>query len=82
MEGKATDASPGRCSGEHVILSSEFCHQNGDCSHSTPTDFILFHKLKSTSYGRMFDAVVEIKVNSLRDLKAIPKHAFRDCFEN
>jgi len=45
MKGKATDAPPGRCSDEHVILSSEFCYQNGDCSRSTPTDCILFHKL-------------------------------------
>jgi hypothetical protein len=51
-------------------------------SDLAPTDFILFHKLVSTSKGRMFDAVVEIKESSLRDLKAIPKHAFQDCFEN
>jgi len=49
MEGKAMDVRPGRGSGEHFILSSEFCHQHRDCSHSTPTDYILFHKLKSTS---------------------------------
>jgi hypothetical protein len=67
---------------QDVILSSEFCHQNGDCGHSTPAGCVLFRKLKSTSKGRMFDIVMEIKENSLRNLKAIPKHAFQDCFEN
>jgi hypothetical protein len=58
---------------QDVILSSEFCHQNGDCGHSTPTGCVLFRKLKSTS---------KEQENSLSNLKAIPKHVLQDCFEN
>lgn len=37
---------------------------------------------KSTFKGRRFDTIQEIKENSLRDLKLIPKQALEDCFEN
>lgn len=46
-----------------------------------PADFSLFPMLKSTLKGRSFDTIEEIKENSPRDLKAIPKQAFQDCFE-
>jgi transposase len=46
-----------------------------------PADFFLFPKLKSTLKGRRFDTIEEIKENSLRQLKAIPKQAFQDSFE-
>jgi hypothetical protein len=44
-------------------------------------DFFLLPKLKSTFKGRRFD-IQEIKENSLRDLKLIPKQALEDYLEN
>jgi hypothetical protein len=41
-----------------------------------PADFFLFPKLKSTLKGRRSATIEEIKENSLRDLKAIPKQMF------
>jgi hypothetical protein len=38
-------------------------------------------KLKSTFKGRRF-GTTEIKENSRRALKAIPKQVFQDCFKN
>jgi hypothetical protein len=45
-------------------------------------DFFLLPKLKSTFNGPRFDNIQEIKENSLRDLKLIPKQALEDCLEN
>jgi hypothetical protein len=44
--------------------------------------FFLFPKPKSTLKGRRFDTIEEIKENSLRNLKAIPKQAFQDFLQN
>jgi hypothetical protein len=90
MEGKAMAAPPWQCSGALIVVSSGFSHKNGHYSHSTTTllagssTFRLFPvpKLKSTLIERRFDTTEEIKENSLRDLKAIPKQAFQDCFKN
>jgi transposase len=48
----------------------------------TPADFFLFPKLKSTLKGLRFATIEAIKENSQRDLKAVPKQAFQDCFQN
>jgi hypothetical protein len=45
-------------------------------------DVFLFPKLKFTLKGRIFATIAEIKENSPRDLKAIPKQSFQDCFQN
>jgi transposase len=50
--------------------------------HLASADFFLFPKLKSTLKGGRFDTIEEIKENLLRDLKAIPKQVFQDCFQN
>jgi transposase len=47
-----------------------------------PADFFLFLKLKSILKGRSFATIEEIKENSLRDLKVIPKQVFQDFFQN
>jgi hypothetical protein len=47
-----------------------------------PEDIFLLPKLKSDFKGRRIATIEEIKENSLRDLKAIPKQAFQHCFQN
>jgi hypothetical protein len=85
MEGKAMDAPPQHCGA--LIVSSGFSHKKTDTTvipqppHSpdlAPADFFLFPELKCTFKGRRFATTEEIKENSLRDLKAIPKQAFQD----
>jgi hypothetical protein len=46
-----------------------------------PADFYLSPKLKFTLKGQRFDTI-DIKENSLSDLKATPRQAFEDCFDN
>ena len=47
-----------------------------------PCDFFLFPKLKRPMKGRRFATIEEIKTESLRELKDIPKSAYRKCFED
>jgi len=46
-----------------------------------PCDFWLFSKLKLPLKGRRFQTTNEIKENATRQLMAIPKKHFSDCFE-
>ena len=47
-----------------------------------PCDFVLFPILKRPMKGRRFATIQEIKTESLRELKKIPKSAYQKCFEN
>lgn len=47
-----------------------------------PCDFFLFPKLKRPLKGRRFDNIDEIKAESLKELKAIPKSEFQKCFQD
>jgi len=51
-------------------------------SDLAPCDFWLFPKLKRPLRGHRFDTIEEIRTESLRALKAIPKIDFNNCFEN
>ena len=46
-----------------------------------PCDFWMFLKLKMALKGKRFDEVETIQSNATRELKAIPKSAFEDCFK-
>jgi hypothetical protein len=46
-----------------------------------PCDFWLFSKLKMPLKGGRFQTANEIKENATRQLMAIPKKEFSDCFE-
>jgi hypothetical protein len=45
-------------------------------------DFWIFPKLKSQLKGRRFQKADEIKENATRQLVAITKKGFADCFES
>ena len=47
-----------------------------------PCDFWLFSKLKRPLRGHRFDSIEEIKTESLKALKAIPKEDFAKCFDD
>lgn len=47
-----------------------------------PCDFFLFPKLKRPMKGRRFSSIEEIKAESLRVLKDIPKSEYQECFED
>ena len=47
-----------------------------------PCDFFLFPRLKSPMKGRRFAKFEEIKTESRRELKDIPKSAYQKCFED
>ena len=47
-----------------------------------PCDFFLFPRLKRPMKGRRFATIEEIKTESLRELKDIPKSAYQKCFED
>ncbi|XP_066600746.1 uncharacterized protein [Prorops nasuta] len=47
-----------------------------------PCDFYLFPKLKRPMKGRRFSSIEEIKAESLRVLKDIPKSEYQECFED
>ena len=47
-----------------------------------PCDFFLFRKIKRTVKGRRFTAIDDIKIASLKELKAIPKIEFEKCCED
>ncbi|UYV70799.1 hypothetical protein LAZ67_8000672 [Cordylochernes scorpioides] len=46
----------------------------------TPCDFFLFGKLKKKLKGRKFQSIEEIKVESKKAMKAIPKTDYQRCF--
>ena len=48
----------------------------------SPCDFFLFSRLKRPMKGRRFATIEEIKTESLRELKDIPKSAYHKCFED
>ncbi|UYV82680.1 hypothetical protein LAZ67_22000529 [Cordylochernes scorpioides] len=45
-----------------------------------PCDFVLFGKLKKKLKGRKFQSIEEIKVESKKAMKAIPKTDYQRCF--
>ena len=45
-----------------------------------PCDFWMYPKLKMALKGKRFDDIETIQSNATRELKAIPKSAFKDCF--
>ena len=47
-----------------------------------PCDFSLFPRLKRPMKGLRFATIEEIKTESLRELKDIPKSAYQKCFED
>ena len=49
---------------------------------SAPCDFFQFLRLKRSIKGRRFATIKEIKTESLRELKDIPKSAYQKCFED
>ena len=46
-----------------------------------PCDFWMFPKLKMVLKGKRFNNIETIQSNATRELKAIPKNEFQDCFE-
>ena len=46
-----------------------------------PCDFWMFAKLKMAFKGKRFDDIETIQSNATRELKAIPKSTFEDCFQ-
>ena len=46
-----------------------------------PCDFRMFPKLKMAVKGKRFNDIKTIQSNATRELKAIPKSAFEDCFK-
>ena len=46
-----------------------------------PCDFWMFPKLKMALNGKRFDDIETVQSNATRELKAIPKSAFEDCFK-
>lgn len=68
MEGKTMDTPPWQCSGAYTTVNLG----NFSCSPS-------WNHLQG---GHISDTIEEIKENSPRDLKAIPKQAFQDCFQS
>ena len=47
-----------------------------------PADFFLFPKLKLPLPGTRFQSIEDIKESSRRELKSIPKNAFKKCFDD
>ena len=56
--------------------------QPSDSPDLAPCDFFLFPRLKRPMKGRRFATIEEIKTESLRELKDIPKSAYQKCFED
>jgi len=46
-----------------------------------PSDFWLFHTLKTGIKGTRFATTEDIESNSTAELRKIPKEAFRRCFQ-
>ena len=46
-----------------------------------PCDFRMFPKLKMALNGKRFDNIETTQSNATRELNAIPKSAFEDCFK-
>lgn len=47
-----------------------------------PCDFFLFSNLKRTMKGWRFADIKEMKTESLKELRPIPKIAFQKCFKD
>jgi len=47
----------------------------------TPSDFLLFPKIKEILKGRHFDDIDDIRSSTTATLKAIPQNQFQNCFE-
>jgi histone-lysine N-methyltransferase SETMAR len=47
----------------------------------TPCDLFLFPRLQSTLKCRQFQDIMEIQLNTTRQLQAIPKQAYQTCIE-
>jgi len=47
----------------------------------TPSDFVLFPKIKEILTGRHFDDIDDIRSNTTAALKVIPQNQFQNCFE-
>ena len=47
-----------------------------------PCDFFLLPKLKYPLRGTRHESIEAIKINSLKELKAIPTEAYKKCMEN
>ena len=47
-----------------------------------PCDFFLFPRLKRPMRGTRFAMIEEMKTESLRELKDIPKSVYQKCFED
>ena len=56
--------------------------QRPNSPDSAPCDFFLFPRLKRPMKGRRFATIEEIKTESLRELKDIPKSVYQKCFED
>ena len=56
-------------------------HQPPYSPEIAPCDFWMFLKLKMALKGKRFDDIQTIQSNPTRELKAIPKPAFKDCFK-
>ena len=76
----------------HLPILQLSCRRFGKTSHHlglsapyspdlTPCDFWLFSKVKLPLKGRRFQTANEMKENVTRQLMAIPKKDFSDCFE-
>jgi len=68
---------------------SDFLEKHGTVTVPQPPyspdlapDYFLFYKLKMRLKGRRFQVIEDIKKESPRDLKAIPKLAYEKCFQS
>ena len=65
---------------DHLLFLIFYRSCNSSAASYSPTDYFLFPKLKMGLKGRRFQVIDDIKKESLRDLKAIPKSAYEKCF--
>ena len=47
-----------------------------------PANFFLFAKLKLPLQGTCFQSIEDMRENSQRELKSIPKNVFKKCFDD
>ncbi|KAE9536204.1 hypothetical protein AGLY_007427 [Aphis glycines] len=64
------------------ITIREVADEVGISIDMAPCDFFLFPKLKRPMKGRRFSSIEEIKAESLRVLKDMPKSEYQECFED
>ena len=80
------DNAPSRSS----LIVTEFLAKHGTkvisqtpfLTDLAPCDFFLFPKLKYPLRGMRHERIEAIKINSLRELKAIPAEAYKKLMEN